>query len=140
MIRVTANITIDERELQETFIRASGPGGQKVNKVSSAVQLRFDVRHSPSLPKEVKVRLARFAGRKMTRDGVLVITAQRHRSQDNNRKDALNRLLDMIRLAAIRPTLRKPTTPTRAARRKRIAVKKLRGGIKRLRQEKPSVD
>ena len=140
MIRVTPTIVIDEREIEESFIRASGPGGQNVNKVSSAVQLRFDVRRSPSLPKEVRVRLSRIAGRKMTNDGVLIITAQRHRSQDNNRKDALTRLVDMIRRASIRPTLRKPTTPTRAARHKRIAVKKHRGGIKRLRQDKPSVD
>lgn len=138
MIRVNSSIVIDEREIEESFIRASGPGGQNVNKVASAVQLRFDVRRSPSLPKEIKIRLARFAGRRMTNDGVLVITAQRHRSQDNNRKDALTRLVDLIRRAAIRPAVRKPTTPTRAARRKRIAVKKHRGGIKRLRSEKPS--
>ncbi|MBI4274727.1 MAG: aminoacyl-tRNA hydrolase [Rhizobiales bacterium] len=140
MIRVTSSIAIDEREIEESFIRASGPGGQNVNKVASAVQLRFDVRHSPSLAKEVKVRLLRIAGRRITKDGVLIISAQRHRSQDNNRKDALTRLIDLIRRASIRPTLRKPTTPTRAARHKRIAVKKHRGGIKRLRSEKPSAD
>ncbi len=140
MIQVNSKLAIDENEVQESFIRASGPGGQNVNKVSSAVQLRFDVLHSPSLPKEVRVRLIRLAGRKMTRDGVLVITAQRHRSQDHNRKDALERLLDMIRLAAIRPTLRKPTTPTRASRHKRLAVKKLRGSVKKLRRERPADD
>jgi ribosome-associated protein len=140
MIPINSRIAIGENEIEESFIRASGPGGQNVNKVSSAVQLRFDVRHSPSLPKEVRVRLIRIAGKKMTRDGVLVITAQRHRSQDHNRKDALERLVDMIRLAAIRPTLRKPTTPTRASRHKRLAVKKLRGNVKKLRRERPSDD
>ncbi len=140
MIRVTPSIVLDEREIGESFIRASGPGGQNVNKVSSAVQLRFDVRRSPSLSGEVKTRLTRLAGRRMTNDGVIIITAQRHRSQDNNRKDALDRLLDLIRQAAIRPAMRKATKPSRAARHKRIVVKKHRGGIKRLRSEKPPVD
>jgi ribosome-associated protein len=140
MIQINSKIAIDEEEIEESFIRASGPGGQNVNKVSSAVQLRFDVLHSPTLPKEVRVRLIRLAGRKMTRDGVLIITAQRHRSQDHNRKDALERLVDMIRLAAIRPTLRKPTTPTRSSRHKRLQVKKLRGTVKKLRRERPSED
>jgi ribosome-associated protein len=140
MIQINSRIAIGENEIEESFIRASGPGGQNVNKVSSAVQLRFDVLHSPTLPKEVRVRLIRIAGRKMTRDGILIITAQRHRSQDHNRKDALERLVDMIRLAAIRPTLRKPTTPTRSSRHKRLAVKKLRGNVKKLRREKPSDD
>lgn len=140
MIPINSRLAIGENEIEESFIRASGPGGQNVNKVSSAVQLRFDVLHSPTLPKEVRVRLIRIAGKKMTRDGVLIITAQRHRSQDHNRKDALDRLVDMIRLAAIRPTLRKPTTPTRSSRHKRLAVKKLRGSVKKLRREKPSDD
>jgi ribosome-associated protein len=140
MIPINSKIAIGEDEIEESFIRASGPGGQNVNKVSSAVQLRFDVLHSPTLPKEVRVRLIRIAGKKMTRDGVLIITAQRHRSQDHNRKDALERLVDMIRLAAIRPTLRKPTTPTRSSRHKRLQVKKLRGNVKKLRRERPSDD
>ena len=140
MIRVTPTIVIEEREIEESFIRASGPGGQNVNKVSSAVQLRFDVRHSPSLPPDVRHRLERLAGRRLTLDGVLVLVAQSQRSQNNNRKDALTRLIDLIRRASIRPTLRKPTRPTRAARHKRIAVKKHRGGIKRLRRDKPPVD
>lgn len=138
MIRVNASIALDDSEIEESFIRSSGPGGQNVNKVASAVQLRFDVWRSPSLPKEVKVRLSRLAGRKLTNDGVLVITAQRHRSQDHNRKDALDRLIELIRLAAVRPVLRKPTTPTRASRHKRLQVKKLRGNVKKLRREKPS--
>jgi ribosome-associated protein len=140
MIQINSKIAIGDDEIDESFIRASGPGGQNVNKVSSAVQLRFDVLHSPTLPKEVRVRLIRIAGKKMTRDGVLIITAQRHRSQDHNRKDALERLVDMIRLAAIRPTLRKPTTPTRSSRHKRLQVKKLRGNVKKLRRERPSDD
>jgi ribosome-associated protein len=140
MIPINSKIAIGEDEIEESFIRASGPGGQNVNKVSSAVQLRFDVLHSPTLPKEVRVRLIRIAGKKMTRDGVLIITAQRHRSQDHNRKDALERLVDMIRLAAIRPTLRKPTTPTRSSRHKRLQVKKLRGNVKKLRRDRPSDD
>jgi ribosome-associated protein len=140
MIQINSKIAIGDDEIEESFIRASGPGGQNVNKVSSAVQMRFDVLHSPTLPKEVRVRLIRIAGKKMTRDGVLIITAQRHRSQDHNRKDALERLVDMIRLAAIRPTLRKPTTPTRSSRHKRLQVKKLRGNVKKLRRERPSDD
>ena len=103
MIPVTAKIAIDEREIDEQFVRASGPGGQNVNKLSTAVQLRFDVRHSPSLPPEVRARLERLAGARLTRDGVLVIIAQRHRTQGRNREDALERLLELIRQAAVAP-------------------------------------
>src|SRR6266536_3537247 len=103
MIHVTDKISIDENELDERFIRASGPGGQNVNKLSSAVQLRFDVRRSPSLPNDVRTRLERLAGRRLTREGVLVITAQRHRTQERNRADALDRLVELIRQAAVRP-------------------------------------
>ncbi|MGC1542102.1 MAG: alternative ribosome rescue aminoacyl-tRNA hydrolase ArfB, partial [Xanthobacteraceae bacterium] len=95
MLRVNAHIEIDEREIEEQFVRASGPGGQNVNKLSTAVQLRFDVRHSPSLPHEVRARLERLAGKRLTRDGVLVITAQRHRTQERNREDALDRLVEL---------------------------------------------
>src|ERR1700691_3468922 len=134
MIPVTAKIAINERELDEQFVRASGPGGQNVNKLSTAVQLRFDVRHSPSLPGDVAARLERLAGTRLTRDGVLVIIAQRHRTQARNRDDARDRLVDLIRRAAIAPIKRRPTKPTKASRERRIEGKKRRGGIKHLRQ------
>jgi ribosome-associated protein len=140
MIRITAKIAIDEREVDESFVRASGPGGQNVNKLSTAVQLRFDVRHSPALPPDVAARLERLAGTRLTRDGVLVIIAQRHRTQARNREDALDRLIDLIRRAAVAPIKRRPTKPTKASRERRIEGKKRRGGIKHLRQAKPSFD
>lgn len=140
MIPVTPDIAIDEREIAETFIRASGPGGQNVNKVASAVQLRFDARRSPSLPPEVRARLERLAGSRLTREGVIVVTAQRHRTQASNRQDALDRLLDLIRRAAHPPAKRRPTRPTAAARERRIEGKKRRAGIKRLRQSRPAFD
>jgi ribosome-associated protein len=140
MIRINARIAVDEREIGETFVRASGPGGQNVNKLSTAVQLRFDVRGSPSLPGDVKARLERLAGARLTRDGVLVITAQRHRTQARNRQDALDRLVDLIRRAATAPAPRRATKPTRASRERRIEKKKHRAGIKHLRQAKPSFD
>jgi ribosome-associated protein len=140
MIRISSRIAIDEREIGESFVRASGPGGQNVNKLSTAVQLRFDVRGSPSLPGDVKARLERLAGTRLTRDGVLVITAQRHRTQARNRSDALDRLVDLIRRAATPPVPRRPTKPTRASRERRIEKKKHRAGIKHLRQAKPSFD
>jgi ribosome-associated protein len=140
MIHVVSGITLDEREIEEHFVRASGPGGQNVNKLSTAVQLRFDVRHSPSLPPEVRARLERLAGSRLTRDGVLVIAAQRHRTQLRNRQDALERLLELIRQAAVRPIKRRPTRPTAGSRERRIKGKKRRGGIKQLRRTKPSTD
>src|ERR1700730_4018958 len=109
MIRVNAQISIDEREIEESFVRASGPGGQNVNKLATAVQLRSDVRRSPSLPAEVSARLERLAGTRMTRDGVLVIIAQRHRTQLRNRQDALDRLVELISRAAVAPRVRRPT-------------------------------
>jgi ribosome-associated protein len=140
MIRVTAHIVIDDSEIEESFIRSSGPGGQNVNKLATAVQLRFDVRHSPSLPDDVRARLETLAGRRLTRDGVLVLTAQRHRTQERNRQDALDRLIELIRQAAVRPTPRRPTRPSKASRERRIEHKKRRGGVKRLRSRRPSLD
>jgi len=140
MIRVSDTISIDESELTESFVRSSGPGGQNVNKLSTAVQLRFDVRHSPSLPNDVALRLIRIAGSRMTKDGVLVINAQRHRTQERNREDARERLVAMIREAAVRPVPRRATKPTASSRRERLESKKRRSGIKRLRQAKPSFE
>ncbi len=140
MIRVNPQISLDEREIEESFVRASGPGGQNVNKLSTAVQLRFDVRGSPSLPAQVKDRLERLAGTRLTRDGVLVIIAQSHRTQARNRADALDRLLELIRRAAIAPRARRPTRPTKASRERRIETKKRHAGLKRLRRVKPSLD
>jgi ribosome-associated protein len=137
MIRINDHIAIDDDEVSESFIRASGPGGQNVNKLATAVQLRFDVRRSPSLPNEVRARLERIAGRRLTRDGVLVITAQRHRTQERNRDDALTRLIEMIRAAAVRPTPRRPTRPTLGSKVRRLEGKKRRGGVKALRSAKP---
>jgi ribosome-associated protein len=138
MIRIDDRVAIDESELKESFIRASGPGGQNVNKLATAVQLRFDVRGSPSLPDDVRARLERLAGRRLTRDGVLVITAQRHRTQERNRQDALARLIDLIRQAAVLPKRRRPTKPTAASRERRMEGKKHRAGVKRLRARKPT--
>ena len=140
MIRITERISLADEEIEESFVRASGPGGQNVNKLSSAVQLRFDVRRSPSLPDDVRVRLETMAGRRLTRDGVLVIIAQRHRTQERNRQDARDRLIDLIARASVVPTPRRPTRPTRASRERRLAHKKHRGGIKGLRQAKPGME
>jgi ribosome-associated protein len=137
MIRITDRISIAERELEEHFVRASGPGGQNVNKLSTAVQLRFDVRHSPSLTADVRMRLERMAGRRLTRDGVLVIMAQQHRTQERNRQDALDRLIALIRQASVAPRPRRPTKPTRGSKERRLASKKNRSSIKSLRHEKP---
>jgi ribosome-associated protein len=140
MIRIDGRISIDERELEESFVRASGPGGQNVNKLSTAVQLRFDVRRSPSLPDDVRARLERLAGKRLTREGVLVIMAQRHRTQERNRQDALDRLIELVCAAAVRPVPRRPTKPTKASRQRRLDSKKRRSSIKGLRQDKPGME
>jgi ribosome-associated protein len=133
MIRVTDTISLDDDELQESFVRASGPGGQNVNKVSTAVQLRFDVRRSRSLPNDVAIRLMRLAGSRLTKDGVLVLIAQNNRTQERNRAEARERLLDLIREAAVKPVPRRATKPTRASKVKRVEGKKIRSNIKKMR-------
>ena len=133
MIRITPNISIDESELDVAFIHSSGPGGQNVNKVATAAQLRFDAAGSPNIPDPVKPRLLALAGQKATADGQIVITAQRYRSQARNRADAEERLIDLIRQAAHRPKKRRKTRPTLASRERRLTAKKQRGEVKRLR-------
>lgn len=130
MIIVSPEIAIPEEELEESFIRASGPGGQNVNKVSTAVQLRFDVRRSPSLPDDVAVRLMRLAGSRMTSDGVLILTAQRFRTQEANRADARARLAELVAQAAVRPRKRRPTRPSLASKQRRLTGKAVRSGVK----------
>lgn len=133
MIRVTDAISLDEKEIEERFIRASGPGGQNVNKLSTAVELRFDVRNSPSLPLEVRNRLETLAGRRLTLDGVIVIKAQSHRTQERNREDALARLVALIEQAAKTLPPRRPTRPPRSSKMKRLDTKVRRGTVKSLR-------
>ncbi len=134
MIPVTDTIELDDSEIHEVFVHASGPGGQNVNKVSTAVQLRFDVARSPALSDTVRARLIALAGRRMTRDGVLIIEAERFRSQKRNRDDALRRLLDLIRAAATFDKPRHPTRPTLASKKRRLERKLKRGAIKKGRQ------
>jgi len=130
MPQVTPTIAIDDSELEESFVRSSGPGGQNVNKVSSAVQLRFDARRSPSLPNDVAIRLMALAGSRLTKDGIIVIVAQEHRDQSRNRAEARERLFAMIRQAAVRPTVRRETKVPKSEKKKRVEGKKRRSEIK----------
>lgn len=134
MIRITSTISIEDDELSESFVRSSGPGGQNVNKVSTAVELRFDASKSPSLPEPVKARLARIAGHRMTKDGMLIIQADRFRTQDANRKDARDRLVELIKAATVVPKKRIKTKPTRASKERRVEGKKKRGDVKKMRR------
>ncbi len=140
MIQVTETIAIEEGEIREEFVRASGPGGQNVNKVATAVQLRFDVANSPSLPEDVRERLVRLAGKRMTEEGVLIIDARRFRSQERNREDAIERLVELIRKAAEKPKVRRKTKPSGAARARRLESKRRQAEKKRLRRSIPSDD
>jgi ribosome-associated protein len=139
MIFIGPGLAIDEEELEIRHARASGPGGQHVNKTSTAIELRFDARHSPNLPPEVRARLERLAGARLTRDGVIVLFAQGFRSQELNRQDAVERLLSLVRQAALRPKPRKPTKPTYSSKLRRLERKSGRSGIKAMRG-KPSLD
>lgn len=138
-IRITGTLWLDPDEIQESFVRAAGPGGQHVNKSATAVQLRFDVRRSPSLPDDVRWRLERLAGSRLTREGVLVLTAQSERSQKRNREEALARLVALIRAAARPPVPRKATKPTKASKRRRLDDKKRQGALKSLRRSRPDL-
>jgi ribosome-associated protein len=137
MIRVNQNIALDENEIQEDFVRSSGPGGQNVNRVATAVQLRFDIVNSASLPEDVRRRLLRLGGSRVTRDGILIIDARRFRTQEANRKDARRRLIELVKKAAENPKPRHRTKPTSASKRRRLAEKRRRSRIK---QQRQSVD
>ena len=140
MIKIAPGIEINEGEIQFEFIRASGPGGQKVNKVATAVQLRFNAASSPSLPDEVRHRLIRLAGKRMTEDGVLVIHARRFRSQDRNRRDAIDRLIALIRKASVQPKSRIKTKPSKASKERRLEAKRRRSKTKSIRRYDPPLD
>jgi ribosome-associated protein len=135
MIQITPTFSIEEGELEFAFVRASGPGGQNVNKVATAVQLRFDVERS-SLPEDAKARLKHLAGKKLTSEGVLLIEAKTFRTQEQNREDALQRLIDLLQRAFHKPKKRTKTKPTKASKEKRLKSKKVRGEIKKIRQSK----
>ncbi len=140
MLKITDAVSIDERELEERFVRASGPGGQNVNKVSTAVELRFDLFNSPSLPAGMRERAVRLAGRRLTEDGILIIQADRFRTQERNRADARERLVELLARAAVAPKRRIPTRPSRAAKERRADSKVKRGRVKHLRSRRPDLD
>ena len=140
MIAITDTIAIDESEIEEVFIRSAGPGGQNVNKVSSAVQLRFDIRHSPSLPDYVKHKAEALAGSRLTKEGVIVIQAMRFRTQEQNRADAIERLVELLRKASERQAYRVKTKPTKASKKRRLDAKSKRGTVKKLRSGKIGTD
>jgi ribosome-associated protein len=135
MIRITRDITLDEDDLDISFVRASGPGGQNVNKLSTAAQLRYDVTAAALAP-DVEMRLKRIAGRRLTKDNVIVIEAQRYRTQERNKQDAIDRLVEMLREASVRPTPRRATKPTFGSKQRRLEGKKLRSNVKKLRQDR----
>ncbi|MEN8247073.1 MAG: alternative ribosome rescue aminoacyl-tRNA hydrolase ArfB [Thermodesulfobacteriota bacterium] len=135
MIRITPDIVIHEKEITFEFVRSSGPGGQNVNKVSTTVQLRFDVRASDGIPVEVKNRLKKLAGKRLTEDGILIIKASRFRKQEQNRQDAVERLVRLLRAAAVKPKRRIKTRPTKAAKERKLGAKKHRGRLKKLRKK-----
>ena len=134
MIHITESIAVDEKEIQEDFIYASGPGGQNVNKVATAVQLRFDVRASSSLPDEIRERLIQIAGKRITREGILIIKASRFRTQDRNRQDAINRMIDLIRKAVKAPKVRRKTKPSPHSKRRRLEAKRRHSELKQKRR------
>ena len=138
MIEITPYLALNEDEIHEEFVRSSGAGGQNVNKVSTAVQLRFDVMQSPSLTPDVRERLRKFAGRRLTKEGILIIKAQSHRTQERNRQEALQRLTELLRLAAEKPKVRLATKPTRASQQRRLTTKRLHSEKKSLRKHVPN--
>lgn len=140
MIHITKTIKIDERKIQQKFIRASGPGGQNVNKVATAVQIRFDVNNFSSLPNDVRKRLINLAGKRITEDGTLIINARRFRTQEQNRRDAINRLVELIRKATEKPIPRQKSRPTTYSKKRRLMIKQRRSEIKCLRQTVQNLD